>query len=216
VRNAAKGVRLLLVEAFVSRCAAPFLVLAVLVSVSCTTAIHPPAAPKDPETIYLVIHGWSSSLVLHDEEGDASRWAYGDWRYYALGRSGILNGLAAVLWPTQSALGRQLIEPAPQRAEELPWRLGIGIDEIFTITVGREAVVRLTEQFDALFAANIETLHYNPEPKLEFVKHPRRYTIFTNSNSMIAEWLRELGCEVVGFPLMSKWRIEPPPPPPAR
>jgi hypothetical protein len=198
------------------RAALVIAILATLGSVSCTTAIHPPAAPADPETVLLVTHGWSSSLVVPDQEGDAARWAWGDWRYYALGRETVLNGLVAVLWPTQSGLGRQRIEPAPESIDELPWRLGIGIDEVFAITVGREAVVRLAEQLEDLFAANIETLHYNPKPRLEFVKHPRAYTLFTNSNSMIAEWLRELGCEVVGFPLMSRWRVETPPAPPAR
>jgi hypothetical protein len=184
--------------------------LAAMLSVSCTTVIHLPSAPQDPETVFLVTHGWSSSLVLRGQGDDASRWAWGDWRYYALGHTGILDGLAAVLWPTESALGRQRIESAPQTPDELFVRLGIGIDEMFVITVGREAVGRLEQQLQDLFAANVETLHYNPEPRLEFVKHPQRYHLFRNSNSRIADWLRELGCEVSGFPLLSRWRVEPP------
>lgn len=184
------------------------LLLAALLSVSCATVIRPPADPSVPETVLLVTHGRSSSLILRGDEGDAARWAYGDWRYYALGRKGSSDALAALLRPTRAALGRQTIAGAPESAADLVARLGIGIDGVFPIEVSREAVARLDERLQALFAAHLETLLYNPEPRLEFVEHPRRYSLFSNSNGRVAAWLRELGCEVSGMPLLSKWRIE--------
>lgn len=188
-----------------------FLLLAGVLSASCTTVIHPPAAPADPETVILITHGRSSSLLLPDGEGHASRWAYGDWRYYALGRKGIRDAIAALLWPTPSALGRQRVESDPQTREDLLAWLGIGIDEVISITVRRDAAARLDQRLEGLFAANRGTRHYNPGPRLEFVRHPRAYSLVSNSNARVAAWLRELGGEVSGVPLLSNWRVEPPP-----
>jgi hypothetical protein len=182
------------------------LFLAAMLLGSCTTVIRPPAETSDPEIVLLVTHGRSSSLILHGGE-DASRWAYGDWRYYALGRKESSDALAAILWPTRAALGRQMIERAPRTPADLVRRLGIGIDEIFAIEVSRESVARLEGRLQELFAANLDTLLYNPGPRLEFVEHPRRYSLVSNSNGMVAAWLRELGCEISGWPLLSKWRV---------
>lgn len=186
-------------------------VLLVSTFCACTIVIHPPPAPANPEDVILVTHGKSSSLVLYDQEGGASRWAYGDWRYYAVGKKRPIDALAALLWPTQSALGRQLVQSAPRSPEELIDRIAIPIDETFSITVESEAVERLRRRLHDLFMANIETLLYNPGPRLEFVHHPRPYSLLRNSNSTIADWLRELDCEVGTFPLLSKWKVASPP-----
>lgn len=185
------------------------LLVAAILSASCTTVIQPPAMPSDPDIVFLVTHGKSSSLIVQGGE-DATRWAYGDWRYYALGRKESSDALAAILWPTRAALGRQTIERAPAEPEDLVRRLGIGVDEIFAIEVSREAVVRLETRLQQLFAANLDTLLYNPGPRLEFVEHPQRYSLVRNSNGMVAAWLRELGCEISGLPLLSKWRVAAP------
>jgi hypothetical protein len=183
--------------------------LAAMLSLSCTTVIRPPAEPPDPDIVLLVTHGRSSSLILRGGE-DATRWAYGDWRYYALGHKRSSDALAAILWPTRAALGRQTIPGAPGPLAELVGRLGIGIDEIFAIEVSRDSVQRLEDRLQRLFAANLDTLLYNPGPRLEFVEHPQRYSLVSNSNGMVAAWLRELGCEISGLPLLSKWRVGPP------
>jgi hypothetical protein len=38
-------------------------------------------------------------------------------------------------------------------------------------------------------------------------RDPARYHVFRNSNHATAEWLRELGCDVRGFPLLSNFRV---------
>ena len=187
----------------------PLLILlfAAMLSASCTTVIHPPAKPTDPAIVLLVTHGKSSSLILRGGE-DATRWAYGDWRYYALGRKESSDALAAILWPTRAALGRQTIEKAPSEPHDLIRRLGIGIDDIFPIEVSRQSVLRLETRLQQLFAENLDSLLYNPGPRLEFVEHPQRYSLVSNSNGRVAAWLRELGCATSGVPILSKWRVE--------
>jgi hypothetical protein len=176
--------------------------------ISCATTIRPPAAVSDPSTVVLVTHGISTSLVLADQRGRAVRFAYGDWRYYALNRTGLGATLAAALWPTPSALGRQVIDPAAEHPDALVAQLGIAYDEAFPIRVERAAVERLRQDLEKLFLAAMETRVYNPEPNLEFVRHPEPYTLVNNSNRKVAQWLRQLGCRVSGIPLFSKWRIK--------
>jgi hypothetical protein len=185
-------------------------IVTIALSVSCTTVVRPPAAPATPEQVILISHGWSSSLIMRDQQGTAFRWAYGDWRYYALGQQGPFETIAAMLWPTPAALGRQTVEAAPEAPWEVISRLGIGIDALFELNVEREAVVQLLQRLNDLYAANIDTFHFNPDYRLEFVRHPQPYTLINNSNRMIAEWLRELGCDVRGVPLKARWRVEPP------
>lgn len=162
----------------------------------------------------LVTHGKSSSLILPNGELRAARWAFGDWRYYAVGETGLWSTVAAALWPTPSALGRQVIDPAPEATRDLLASLGIGIDKAYSIRVERAAVARLQARLESIFEANRETLLYNPGPRLEFVRHPEPYTLVNSSNRKIAEWLRELGCTISGVPLLSRWRVESAPAPP--
>ena len=55
----------------------------------CVTVVRPPAAPADPVEVYLLDHGRTPSLVLPGGDGGSTRWAYGDWRWYALGEHGL-------------------------------------------------------------------------------------------------------------------------------
>jgi hypothetical protein len=185
------------------------LAIPLLMVVSCTTAtVTLPATVADPQTVVLLTHGKSSSLVLPDDDGGTTRWAFGDWRYYALGRKGPFESAAAVLWPTQAALGRQRLERSPVRLDDLITALGIGIDDAFPLRVERAAVDALRQRLQAIFEANRATLLYNPGPRLEFVHHPEPYTLFNSSNRKVAQWLRDLGCTVSGVPLLANWRVE--------
>jgi hypothetical protein len=180
-----------------------------LMGVSCATTVRPPADVADPSTVVVLSHGISSSLILADESGGAVRFAYGDWRYYALGRTGIRETLAAVLWPTTAALGRQVVEGADRRPDDLVAQFGIEYDGKLFVAVERHAVKALRQRLEALFLANIASRVYNPEANLEFVPHPEPYSLCRNSNQMVAQWLTELGATVEGLPILPKWRIKP-------
>lgn len=179
----------------------------IIVTASCTTTIRPPVHPENPATVYLLQHGKSSSLVLPGNDDHASRWAFGDWRYYAENQTSWKNALIAVLWPTRSAFGRQMIEPAPETTEQVLRQIGIGVGRVFPITVERQAAVRLERRLQDLFEANRGSRLFNPSPRLEFVDYPERYTLINSSNRKVAAWLRELGCEVSGVSLLSRWEV---------
>jgi hypothetical protein len=59
---------------------------------------------------------------------------------------------------------------------------------------------------DAIFFEGRAEHVYNDAYDLVFVLYPERYSLFHNSNQVVAKWLEELGCEVEGAAFFSEWR----------
>lgn len=182
---------------------------AALLAVACTTTIQPPAAPSDPVEVYLLDHGRTPSLVLPDD-GAMLRYAYGDWRWYALEQKTSGGGAAALLWPTRGALGREAI-PGPAGEAAVRAGVEVPIEALHPILVGAAEVAALAARLDRLFESEIDTLVEAPGSGLSFVHHPAPYTFLHSSNRAVAGWLRELGCRVRGTALWSSWRVAPAP-----
>jgi len=179
---------------------------ALLLPASCATVVTPPAAPADPYAVFLLDHGRSSSLVLPRPDGRAVRYAYGDWAWYALGRTGVTEGSAALLWPSRAALGRREL-PGPPTGPVIREQVAVEIDRLYELTVERGDVEQLAASLEATYEMNLHTRVHNPAADLEFVHHPRPYTGFHNSNTVVADWLRDLGCRVEGPRLFASWRV---------
>lgn len=176
---------------------------------ACTTIIQPPAAPPDPVEIYLLDHGRTPSLILPaGNDTLLLRYAYGDWRWYALEQKTSGHAVAALLGPTQGALGREEI-PGPPGEAAVRAGVAVEIEALHPIVVGAPEVAALAARLDALFRREIDTLVESPGSGLSFVHHPVPYTFLHSSNRVVADWLRELGCRVRGPALLSRWRIGP-------
>jgi hypothetical protein len=171
-----------------------------------TTRIVPPLDPHDPVPVFVLDHGRHTSLVLPAPDGSLHRYAYGDWRYYAERDTGMASGLAALLWPTQGALGHRVL-PGPATAEAVRSQVRVVIVELHDLRVERQRVERLRARLDALFAQAQQRLD-TPEVDLVFVPYPHDYSLGHNSNQMLADWLVELGCEVSRRPVLAGWRVQ--------
>lgn len=174
---------------------------------ACTSVIIPPDNPQEPVSVFVLDHGRHSSLVLPGEDGRAVRYSYGDWEYYALNRTGLGSGLRALLWPTRAALGRQHLVASADVAG-LVTQLRLEVVESFELKVEMAAMRHLQQELGDLFDGATDSLHYSSTYDVNFVLHPEPYTINYNSNRMVARWLGQLGCTVVGRPVLSKWRIQ--------
>ncbi len=176
---------------------------------ACTNVVVPPPKPVQPSRVFLIDHGRHASLVLPGPDSGTVRYSYGDWRYYALRKTGFIETSSATLWRTQAGLGRREL-PEPPTAAGVRRAVKVSIEAMYEVTVGSEEIRRLRRRLDGLFHANLDTHVYNAPYDLEFVHHPRPYTVFHNSNRVVALWLRDLGCRVHGLLLFSKWRVETP------
>lgn len=182
---------------------APAVALSLCLS-ACTTTVFAPARIEDPAGVGVLDHGRHSSLILEASDGGMLRYAYGDWGWYALDETGIVEGSAAVLWPTPAGLGRMRL-PGPFSPAAVSRRVRVPIEHAVYITVEAREVRRLVQRLDRIVDENNETLTYNKSYDLMFVRHPESYWILNNSNLMVRHWLEELGCSVKGPGIFAIW-----------
>jgi hypothetical protein len=184
---------------------AALLALLCVIATGCTTGITPPPAPSDPVTVWLVDHGRHPSLIMPLEQGKLVRYAYGDWKWYALGKTGFFQGIDALLLPSQATLGRKVLQ---DDADLKSLRRLDPFQHQYPLVVSRAQADALRQRLDELFEAHRPTLRFNRDYDLEFVHHPSNYTLFNNCNHETARWLQELGCRVRGLRLVSVWQIK--------
>jgi hypothetical protein len=162
----------------------------------------------EPAHVAVLDHGRHTSLLLAvPGETEMVRYAYGDWRWYALQQTGIAEGIAA-LSGRQAALGRRRL-PGPLLPETVSRRVLVGVEEAIYFDADAHDVRRLIGELDAIFAAKAEERIDNTTYDLEFVPHPEPYGAFNNSNQMVARWLEMLGCRIEGSALYAAWRLTP-------
>ena len=171
----------------------------------CTTTVFPPDQVAEPAQVGILDHGRHATLILEVPEGGMLLYGYGDWTWYALRQTGAVEGSSAVLWPTQAALGRRRL-PGPFSPEAVSRAVEVPIEDALYLTVEAAEVRRLVDRLERIFRENIASRVYNPSYDLEFVHHPEPYWILHNSNQVVADWLRELGCRVEGPAVLSDWR----------
>jgi hypothetical protein len=189
------------------RIGAVIVTLIVMSLSACTTTLVEPANVAEPATVFVLDHGRTPGLVLPTDDGQMAKYVYGDWNWYALGKTDFFTGLAALLWPTQGALGRAMM-PGPPTLEQVQQHMGNRVTQVYAITVERSRVRALQARLDAMFEQSPDQAVDRPNSDLKFVPHPQKYTYFSNSNGMVAKWLEELGVEARGITLASKWRVE--------
>ncbi|MDX6751744.1 hypothetical protein SH611_18210 [Geminicoccaceae bacterium 1502E] len=171
----------------------------------CGTTIRPPPAPAEPARIAVLDHGRHTSLLVEDGPAGMVRWAYGDWEWYALGRTGPAQGSRALLGPSPAALGRRRLA-GPLGPEAVAREVGVPVEQAFYLEVEESRLERLKARLDAIFdraAGPLESARFD----LAFVPHPVPYSLAHNSNRVVAAWLEELGCEVEGAAVLASWRL---------
>jgi len=186
------------------------LLLGLLVALAgCVATVEAPSdpPPADARAVFLLDHGYHSSLVLGRADNSIVRYVYGEWRWYALGETGFFRVFPTLLVRTQAAFGRRVLA-GPATRDGVRREVRVGIDELHQFHADPACADALIEELDALFEAHRDTLHYNPMHDVEFVEHPERYRLGNNSNHYVADWLRQLGIEVRGSPMIGRWRVE--------
>jgi hypothetical protein len=173
---------------------------------SCSTIITPQAALSEPVDVFVVDHGRTTSLVIPASDGKLLRYAYGDWDWYALGKHSVWRAIVALLWPTQGALGRGLLE-GPATAGSI--RLQVTeIEEIHRVPVERTLLIAFEAKMEALHERGRGAAVSNSEVDMIFVHHPHAYSVVWNSNHAVASWLRELGSKTSGCSPGANWRVK--------
>ncbi len=183
--------------------------LAVAGVAACATRVVPPAGVAAPAKVAIIDHGRHTSLAVELPDGSAVRYAYGQWDWYALGKTGAFEGVRALFAGTQGALGRRHL-PGPVEPAALAGQLGATVEEIVVIEVDADAADRLVQRLDADFRAAPGPPLYQPQAGLAFVPQGGDYSLAHNSNQVVAGWLEDLGCRIEGPRTLASWRVQAP------
>lgn len=173
------------------------------------TRPDPNGEPGDRQ-VFLLDHGRHSSLVLSRTDGSLVRYAYGEWLWYAEGRSGFWRALPTLFTPTRSTLGRRQWEGSANEAA-IRSRVRVEIRSVHPLLASGHRVDALDRRLQVHFDRHAEQPLYNARFDLEFVPGYRPYTLWHNSNHVVADWLAELGLDVRGNPVFGKWQVRPEP-----
>jgi hypothetical protein len=166
--------------------------------------ISPPDEVMQPASVAVLDHGRHTSLVVGTQDGAMIRYAYGDWRWYALRQTGLAEASGAILGSSKAALGRRR-HPGSVTPEAVARQINVSVEHGIYLEVEAEAAQALIDRLDAIFRANFGSLVVNQVYGLDFVPHPERYSLVHNSNSMVATWLREMDVSVDGWALLAMW-----------
>jgi hypothetical protein len=158
-------------------------------------------------TAFLLDHGSTSSLVMPTADGNMVRYVYGDWNWYALRNTGVVDGLRALFGPTQGTLGRRELRGPPDANTVRERIKGHSIDALLPVIVARADVERLRSRLDEEHRAGAR-IALVEAVDIQFVPSSQPYSYFSNSNHAVAAWLGELGCEIHGRSFHSRWRVE--------
>lgn len=182
------------------------LALALLLSLlcpACSMTVVPPARVKDPVTVHVVDYGRHASLVLPAGNGKLAEFSWGDWQFFALARTGLWEGIQAVLFSQGATLSRRYIDE-PAEYELIARELEAG--RIVSFEVERRKAAELLGRLSARYQRRIDTEIYNAKYRTYFVRDDtRRYCGLYNCTHETARWLKELGCRVRGYSIMSEF-----------
>jgi hypothetical protein len=186
--------------------------LAGVIATGCTWQVVPPVEVEQPAHIYVSEYGRHTRLALPRAASEVAEprqmieYGFGDWDYYALEQRGPRSALRALFRSRASALSRREVgyQPDPEL-----FRRANFANYAVRFTVGQAEIdvlrTRLELQWDELGRKHATVRRSDENIFLRRSDTP--YHLLRNSNRQTAEWLRELGCDVKGVAVLSRFEV---------
>jgi hypothetical protein len=173
------------------------------------TKVTPPAMPQDSVTVFLTDYGRHSSILIPSITGSGyDEWAFGDWRFFAIGDSRLCVGIRAMLGSPQATLGRRHIDASIMSDHDTLQAYLHDCRRLMHFQASRQRAEALELQLDTQFRNAAPTPLYSSYSLLYHVRDWRPYWVLHNCNHMTAHWLRRLGCDVCGPSIYSNFYLD--------
>lgn len=187
--------------------AIPLLALTALLAGGCAS-VRPQAAVRDPVPVYIGDFGVHSGLFLPTPDGRYAEFQFADWRYAAENKCWPQDAVIALAASPGAAFGRRYHDPVPggDAPHLTPKPISLQRVDCERVEV-YDLYNRLNDHFEQLADRQGKPVR-NPESGVEFVRDAGHYSLLNNCNHLTARSLRELGCEVSGVVVWSKFRVE--------
>jgi hypothetical protein len=180
-----------------------FLLLAGFGMGGCQHSIKSPVAVSDPVSVFVIDYGHHASLALPKEDSGLLEWSWGDWNWFALERTGLLEGLQALFASPRSTLSRRELARA-RHVEELATR--VGAEKVILLVVERERARALLQNLDTRWLRRRDKAVAHPSGRV-FVPDDARYSLFNNSVHELTRWLEMLGADVSGSGVTANFKL---------
>lgn len=164
--------------------------------------IKPPADVTDPVTVFVADHGIHTSLVLPRSDGSLAQFSYSRFDWAALDYDQWYRSLGALMVPGPGTVGTRDF-PGPPTFENVQHQFELTnnhppVQAIYSVPVSRDRCAQVLASLEARWAEHQDTMVLNKKRGLRFVKDSTSYSLSHNCNHEVAQWLRDLGCEVSG------------------
>ena len=174
----------------------------------CATKVYPQQHLVEPTAVYVADYGIHSSLLLPTAEGRYVEYAFGDWNFAAMNHCWPQDALGALLISFQSALGRRFIDVQP--GQTAPHPVHPEAHRIQVFYASKAEVAAVVAQLQARYDRGAYEVMHNPDNDTDYVRdNSEHYSVANNCNHLTARCLREMGCDVRGFVMLSRFRIQP-------
>ena len=183
------------------------LLFCVMLGGGCAATIYPQAHPIRPTAVYVADYGIHSSLLLPTGNGRYVEYAFGDWNFAALNHCGPQDALGALLISFQSTLGRRFVDVQPGQADPHP--VHPSPHRMQVVYVPEDRVAQVVRELDDRYQRGGRALH-NPENDTDYVRDDtEHYWVGNNCNHLTARCLEQMGCDVRGLVVLSKFDVAP-------
>jgi hypothetical protein len=178
------------------------LLLVVVALNGCQHSLRPPAQVANPATVYVIDYGQHASLALPRESRSLVEWSWGDWNWFAKGRTDLGSGLRALFSAPRSTLSRREITPVPTNI-----RARVGEGQVIPLIVERQRSDALLARLQSRWDRGAAQALTHPDGRI-FVPDPARYSLGNNSVHELRRWLEALDVDVRGSALTARFRVE--------
>jgi hypothetical protein len=174
-----------------------------LILPGCAWRVVPPKV-HDGVPVVLSQYEWHTRLALPAGTAAFYEYGFGEWNFYGLEKEGFFSGFRAITGLGKGAMSRRRL---PYTLSELEFSRSAGSERSVRFYVERKLAEGLRGELERRWQSNADSRVVRAWDGIPVSRDPAAYHLFANSNYVVANWLRRLGCRVTGNPLTSRFEV---------